>query len=116
MRRIPLDCDTPLAGTSLGDADAIELERLFAAIADRRRIKIVNMLARAGSQPVCVCEFTAALSLSQPNVSYHLRQLVEAGVITRRRRGRYSYYALVDGALEHLALLVAPAASDEAAA
>ncbi len=65
------------------------------------------MLVRAAGAPVCVCEFTAAFELPQQNVSYHLKQLVDAGVITRERRGRYSYYALVEGALDHIAALVA---------
>ena len=75
-------------------------------MADRRRLKILNMLVRAGT-PVCVCEFTAELELPQQNISYHLKQLVEAGVIMRERRGRYSYYALVDGVLNQIAALVA---------
>ena len=48
-----------------------------------------------------------AFDLPQQNVSYHLKQLIDAGVIARERRGRYSYYALVDGALDHIAALVA---------
>ena len=96
-----------MVGSSLSDRDAADLERLLRSIADRHRLKILNMLARAGGAPVCVCEFTAAFDLSQQNVSYHLKQLVEAGVIERARRGRYSYYTLVDGALDHIAALVA---------
>ena len=93
-----------MAGSSLGDREAAELERLLRSLADRHRLKIVNMLARAGGAPVCVCEFTAAFALPQQNVSY---QLVDAGVIVRERRGRYSYYALVDGVLNQIAALVA---------
>ncbi len=106
MRRLPLDCCTPVAGSSLDEEAAVELERLLRSLADRHRLRILNMLVRA-SAPVCVCEFTADLSLPQQNVSYHLKQLVDAGVIERERRGRYSYYALVDGALDHVAELVA---------
>jgi len=91
-----------MAGSSLGDAEAVELERLLRSVADRHRLKILNMLARADA-PACVCEFTAELELPQQNISYHLKQLVEAGVIARERRGRYSYYALVDGALNQIA-------------
>lgn len=91
------------------------LERLLRAIADRHRLRILNMLARAGA-PVCVCEFMRALELPQQNVSYHLKQLVEAGVIERERRGRYSYYALVEGALNHVAALVAMPGEEAAAA
>jgi len=106
VRRLPVDCCTPLAGSSLGEREAVELERLLRSVADRCRLRILNMLVRARA-PVCVCELTAELALPQQNVSYHLKQLVEAGVIVRERRGRYSYYALVEGALDHIAALVA---------
>ena len=107
VRRLPVDCCTPVAGSSLDEEGAVELERLLRSLADRHRLRILNMLVRAGREPVCVCEFTTALELPQQNVSYHLKQLADAGVITRERRGRYSYYALVDGALDHVAELVA---------
>jgi ArsR family transcriptional regulator, arsenate/arsenite/antimonite-responsive transcriptional repressor len=107
VRRLPVLCCTPVAGSSLRDAEAVELERLLRAIADRHRLKILNMLLCADGAAVCVCEFTAAFDLPQQNVSYHLRQLVDAGVISRERRGRYSYYTLVDGALDHIAALLA---------
>jgi ArsR family transcriptional regulator len=112
----PVDCCTPLAGSSLADGAAGELERLLRAIADRHRLQILNMLVRAAGAPICVCEFTAGLGLSQQNASYHLKQLVEAGVIERERRGRNSYYALVDGALNHIAELVAVPAGGAVAA
>jgi ArsR family transcriptional regulator, arsenate/arsenite/antimonite-responsive transcriptional repressor len=115
VRRLPVDCCTPVAGSSLGEEEASELERLMRAIADRHRLRILNMLVRAGGAPICVCEFTAELELPQQNVSYHLKQLVEAGVIVRERRGRYSYYALVDGALNRIAALVAQPAEPAAA-
>ena len=112
---MPADCCTRLAGSSLADGDAVELERLLRSIADRHRLRILNMLVRAGG-PVCVCEFTAAFDLPQQNVSYHLKQLVDAGVLRRERRGRNSYYSLVDGALDHIAALVSGSASAAAAA
>ena len=74
------------------------------------------MLVRAGGAPVCVCEFTAELDLPQQNVSYHLKQLVDAGVIVRERRGRYSYYSLDEGALDHIAALVTVPGEGAAAA
>jgi ArsR family transcriptional regulator, arsenate/arsenite/antimonite-responsive transcriptional repressor len=106
VHRLPVACCTPVAGSSLAARDAVELERLLRSIADRHRLKILNMLVGAGGAPVCVCEFTAAFDLPQQNVSYHLKRLVDAGVIVRERRGRYSYYSLVDGALDHIAALV----------
>jgi len=114
VRRLPVDCCTPVAGSSLRDQEALELERLLRSVADRHRLKILNMLVRAGA-PVCVCEFTAELELPQQNISYHLKQLVDAGVIVRERRGRYSYYALVDGVLNQIAALVSQPAETVAA-
>jgi ArsR family transcriptional regulator, arsenate/arsenite/antimonite-responsive transcriptional repressor len=102
-----VQCKTPLAGSSLDDGEAAALERLLRSIADRHRLRILNMLVRADGSPICVCEFTAALDLPQPNVSYHLRKLVEGGLVVRESRGRYSYYALVDGGLANVAALVA---------
>jgi ArsR family transcriptional regulator, arsenate/arsenite/antimonite-responsive transcriptional repressor len=115
VRRLPVDCCTPVAGSSLSEAEAGELERLLRAVADRHRLRILNMLVRAGGAAICVCEFTAAFELPQQNVSYHLKQLVDAGVIVRERRGRYSYYRLVENALNQIAALVALPAEDVAA-
>jgi ArsR family transcriptional regulator len=95
-----IECCTPLAGSSLSAERAAELEAVMKALADRHRLRIVNLLLRAGGEPVCVCEVQPLLGLSQGTVSYHLKQLVEAGVIKRERRGTYSYFSLVPGALD----------------
>jgi ArsR family transcriptional regulator len=101
MSELPvIECCTPLAGSSLSDERAVELEAVMKALADRHRLKIVNLLLRAGGESVCVCEVRPLLGLSQGTVSYHLKQLVEAGVIKRKRRGTYSYFSLVPGALD----------------
>lgn len=101
MSELPvIECCTPLAGSSLSDERAVELETVMKALADRHRLRIVNLLLRAGGEPVCVCEVRPLLGLSQGTVSYHLKQLVEAGVIKRKRRGTYSYFSLVPGALD----------------
>ena len=73
------------------------------------------MLVQASGAPICVCELTAALGLPQQNVSYHLKQLLDAGVVSSERRGRYTYYALVPDALAPLAALGRPATRRAAA-
>lgn len=93
-------CCTPLAGSSLSDEGAAELEAVVKALADRHRLRIVNLLLRAGGEPVCVCEVQPLLGLSQGTVSHHLKQLVDAGIALRETRGTYSYYSLVPGALD----------------
>lgn len=103
MAELPvIECCTPLAGSSLSGQRAVELERVLKALADRHRLRIVNLLLRADGEPVCVCEVQPLLGLSQGTVSYHLKQLVEAGVIAREGRGTYSYFSLVPGALDSL--------------
>jgi ArsR family transcriptional regulator len=91
--------------SQLDDRAARELERLFKALADQHRIKILSMLGRA-EEPVCVCEFVEALGRAQATVSYHLKQLVDAGLISREQRGSFAHYRLVPGALDGLAARV----------
>jgi ArsR family transcriptional regulator len=98
-----IECCTPLAGTSLSDERATELEAVLKSLGDRHRLRIVNLLLRADGQPVCVCEIQPLLGLSQGTVSHHLKQLVGAGLIERETRGTYSYYRLVPGALNAIA-------------
>ncbi len=101
-------CCTPIARPTLTEAQAAELEGLFKVLADRHRVRIVNMLAAAG-EAVCVCDLEPALGLSQPTVSYHLKLLLEAGLLERERRGRFAHYRLAPGALDRLGELIRPA-------
>src|SRR5919108_4136232 len=112
MRRmrtaLPLvECATPLAGSSLSEEEAGELERLLQTIADRTRLRILNILIRAQGAPVCVCEFVPELGLTQPTISYHLKQLREAGLLERERRGAFAYYRLGSGGLGRVQALLA---------
>jgi ArsR family transcriptional regulator, arsenate/arsenite/antimonite-responsive transcriptional repressor len=100
-------CCVPIVRPALDDAEAGELERVFKALADRHRVKIVNLLASAGDEPVCVCDLVSTLGLKQPSVSYHLKQLADAGLIERERRGTFGYYRLTAGALAHVGRLLA---------
>jgi ArsR family transcriptional regulator len=103
-----INCCTPLAGSSLSDDDAAELERLFRVLGDRHRLRILNILIRAGGEAVCVCEFTDQLGLAQPTVSYHLKQLTDAGLLTREKRGTFAYFAVRPSAMQRLHSLVEP--------
>ena len=106
-----IDCCTPLAGSTLSTQDAAELERLFKTLADRNRLRILNVLLGAGGEEVCVCEFQPTLGLAQPTVSHHLKQLVRAGLLEREKRGTFAYYRLTPGVLERIGLLLAPPAA-----
>jgi ArsR family transcriptional regulator len=100
---VPVDlplvqCCAPLGGARLSDEEAGQLEQVFKALADRHRVKILNRLLQAGGQAVCVCDFEALLGLKQPTVSYHLKQLLRAGLVRREKRGSYAYFSLDIGA------------------
>lgn len=100
---LPLvQCCAGLAQPSLSDDEARELELVFKALADRHRVKILNRLLSAGGEAVCACDFEALLGLKQPTVSYHLKQLLTAGIVEREKRGSYAYYSLSRGAIERI--------------
>jgi ArsR family transcriptional regulator len=95
-------CCTPLAAPGLSDQQAEATARVFKALADPHRVRIVNLLATR-PDPVCVCEFTEPLGLSQPTVSHHLKKLMDAGLLEREQRGTWAYYSLRRDALGGLA-------------
>jgi len=97
----PARCCVPLAGSEMSDDDAAATATVFKALGDPNRIRIVNLLATAGD-PVCVCNLTPQLDLSQPTVSFHLKKLVEAGLVERERRGVWAYYSVDREALGRL--------------
>jgi ArsR family transcriptional regulator, arsenate/arsenite/antimonite-responsive transcriptional repressor len=72
--------------------DVRSFSRLFKALSDETRLRIVALLAHG---ELCVCHLEEALRLSQPKVSRHLGTLRAAGVVEDRRDGTWVYYRLV---------------------
>jgi ArsR family transcriptional regulator len=104
---LPLvQCCAPLAEPGLTEDEARELERVFKALADRHRVTILNRLLQAGGEAVCVCDLEDLLPLKQPTVSYHLKQLLEAGIVEREKRGSFAYFSVADGALARVCTLL----------
>ena len=97
-----MHCCAPLAESKLSEPEAAELERVFKALADRHRVKILNQLLGANGEAVCVCDFEALLGLKQSTVSYHLKQLLDVGLVQREKRGSYAYFSLAEGSLERV--------------
>src|SRR5512133_2306075 len=77
-----IGCCVPLGTPAIADAEAEATAHVFKALSDPARVKILSMLATAG-EPVCACEFTPALGLSQATVSHHLKKLTETGLLER---------------------------------
>jgi ArsR family transcriptional regulator len=100
-----IDCCRPLAADALADDEADATARLFKALGDPARVRIVNVLARSDS-PVCACEFIPALGLTQATVSHHLKKLTEAGLLEREQRGKWAYFSLAPEAAARLETIV----------
>ena len=97
-------CCAPLDAPVLSDDEAAATATLFRALADPARVRIVNVLATS-DDPVCVCELTEPLGLSQPTVSHHMKKLLDAGFVERERRGKWAYFNLSREAAERLAVV-----------
>jgi ArsR family transcriptional regulator len=97
-------CCRPLAAVSLSVEEAETTARLFRALGDPARVRIVNLLATS-DEPVCVCELTEPLGLSQPTVSHHLKKLTEAGLLAREKQGVWAYYTIEPEAAARLGAL-----------
>lgn len=97
----PVQCCVPIAATSLGDAEAEATAAVFKALSDPHRVRIVNLLANS-EEPVCVCDITDVVGLSQGTISFHLKKLMGAGLLSREERGTWAYYSLEEKTLKRL--------------
>jgi ArsR family transcriptional regulator len=88
----------PAVGTTAA-RDGQRTARLFHALADETRLRILEQLAD-GEQ--CVCDLTDLLEAGQSRLSFHLKTLKDVGLVTDRRQGRWIYYALNPGTVEEL--------------
>lgn len=104
------DCRSPVTGGVLRVAEAERLARIFKALGDPTRVRLLSLIAAHQGGEACICDLTDPVGLTQPTVSHHMRQLVEAGLLSREQRGKWAYYRVVDTALTGLAdALRAPA-------
>lgn len=98
----------PVTGQALSTADAEVLARVFKALADPVRLRLLSMISTAESGELCVCDLTGGFELTGPTISHHLKVLREAGLIEGDRRGTWIYYRAVPRALEAAAAALAP--------
>ncbi|MGK4219147.1 ArsR/SmtB family transcription factor [Kocuria marina] len=101
-------CCAPVTGGVLAVEDAQRLARMFKALGDPTRVRLLSMIAAQSDGEACVCDLTEPVGLSQPTVSHHMKQLVDAGLVTREQRGKWAYYAIVPEILTMLAAALDP--------
>lgn len=76
----------------LPDSESTKLAAVAKALSDPIRLQMIRLL---GQRPdLCTCEFEELLGLGQSKVSYHLKVLLEAGIVTRETYGTWSHYSL----------------------
>ena len=100
----PALCCAPLDAPTLTDQEAEATAALFAALGNPARVRIVNLLA-GSDEAVCLCNLVGPLGLAQATVSQHLKRLVEAGLLHREERGKWSYFSINAEAMEQVAFL-----------
>lgn len=78
---------------TMGKEKAFDMELLFRALADRTRLRLLNLMR---DDEVCVCYFVEVIKTNQPKISRHLAYLRRAGVVTARREGKWMHYRIVE--------------------
>jgi ArsR family transcriptional regulator len=95
-------CCTPMTGSVLDADSAVRLARMFGALGDPARVRLLSLIAAHEGGEACICDLTEPVGLSQPTVSHHMKRLTEAGLVTREQRGKWAFYRIDN---EVLALL-----------
>jgi ArsR family transcriptional regulator len=100
-QRVPQvsDCGSPRVA-ALERKEAERRAGLLKALADPVRLQLLSIISASPTQEACVCDMTLAVPVSQPTVSHHLKTLVDAGLVTRERRGTWAWFRLNAKALE----------------
>ncbi|POX60587.1 transcriptional regulator [Streptomyces sp. Ru62] len=109
-------CCPGLVSAPLGEDQATELAKIFKALGDPVRLRLLSLIASRAGGEVCVCDLTPAFELSQPTISHHLKLLRQAGLIDCERRGTWVHYWVLPGTLDRLAAFLTTAQKAEATA
>jgi ArsR family transcriptional regulator len=104
------ECCAPLAREPLPQVGADELAPLFKALADPMRLRLLSLIACHDGGESCVCDLLEAFDVTAPSVSYHLRILREAGLISAERRGTWVYYRVNPDVMARMSAVLVPGA------
>ncbi|WP_044507370.1 ArsR/SmtB family transcription factor [Gordonia sp. KTR9] len=99
-------CCTPLVQKPLTVDATVELARMFKAMGDPVRLRLLNLVAGHAGGEACVCDISESFDLSQPTISHHLKVLRQAGLLDCERRGTWVYYWVVPAALQQLSSIL----------
>ena len=86
-------CCASVLAAPLAEAEADDLARVFAALADPVRLRLLSLVADAGE--ICSCDLEQPLGKSQPTISHHTKVLAEVGLVVGEKRGRWVWWRVV---------------------
>ena len=98
----PIACCSPVRADLLDEGAAVTLARSFGVLADPTRLRLLSFIASAAADEVCACDLVDVSGRSQPTVSHHMKILLDAGLVTRDKRGLWVWYRLVPSRLDAL--------------
>ncbi len=98
----PIACCGSVRNDVLDSADAETLARAFAALSDPIRLRMLSAIAAERGEEVCACDLVELSGRSQPTVSHHMKILVDAGLVTREKRGLWVWYRIEPTRLDAL--------------
>ena len=93
MARTNEACCPSVLAAPLSERDAEDLARVFAALGDPVRLRLLGLIAEAGE--ICSCDLVEPLGKSQPTISHHTKALADAGLITGEKQGRWVWWTIV---------------------
>ncbi|ALE72614.1 ArsR family transcriptional regulator [Pseudonocardia sp. EC080610-09] len=109
-------CCSPLVAEPLSADRSAELARVFKAMGDPVRLRLLSLIASHAGGEACVCDLTDVFDLAGATISHHLKVLREAGLISGERRGTWVYYRVHPDVLGRLSAVLLPTRSAEDAA
>ncbi len=86
-------CCPSVLAEPLAEADAEDLAKVFAALSDPVRLRLLSLVAQAGE--ICSCDLQDPLGKAQPTISHHTKVLAEAGLLSGEKRGRWVWWRIM---------------------
>src|ERR1039457_4390667 len=99
-----VNCCSPLTAIAMSEVEAGDIAQIFGALSDPVRLRMLSLIA--SQDEVCSCALEEPLGKSQPTISHHTRILVEAGLITGEKRGRWMWWHVVPERLKDVARIL----------
>src|SRR5699024_12762206 len=79
----------------LNEDESFDLyEKMFKALADKMRLKIINEISKSPNENLCVCDLEEKLGFKQSKLSYHLKKLINANILIPEKHGTWNYYKI----------------------